>query len=143
MEFQSFASVMLDSPLFSGLLAAAIVGAGYRFFRWRADVPFWASIELMSEKQFDLAAARDEEKLLAAAERLGKRDFATAKLVDARRPHGAELKLGHLWWTWWQVRGLVGGHVPAPACTSDADGLAAQTKGRLDDMEASDLMRKW
>lgn len=143
MEYQTVVSLVLTNPLFAGLAAAAIVAAGFGFLRWRVDVPFWAYTQLIAKYQYRPATQSEVEGLLTAAERNGKRDFAAARLDDVRGRHSNAPRLGHLWWTWWQVRGLVGVHVPAPACTSRDNGLDIETKGRFDSLPLSDVMKRW
>lgn len=143
METQSFASVVLTHPLFAAFVAAVMVHAGYSFFRWRADAAILAAGKIIVEEQYRVATQDEVQALLKAAERQGKHDFAEAKLDGIRRLHGDSLKFGHLWWTWWQVCGLVPAHVPAPACMRGKDGLERATKDGLDKTVASVLFKKW
>jgi hypothetical protein len=140
-EYQSLTSLVLTNPLFSAAIAAVIVIAGFR--RWRADAPLWASVKLLSKQQYLIARQPDVDALLRAAGTEGKRDLAERQLDELRKRYPSGLRVGHLWWTWWQVRGLVGGHVAAPPCTCHEDGLSSLTKGRLDMVPLDQLMKRW
>jgi hypothetical protein len=143
MEYQTVASLILTNPLFAGSVAAAIVFGGYRFLHWRANARFWSFLTLVREQQHLVARQHDIEALLSAAKNKGKADFAAAQIEQLRLRFSNELRLGHLWWTWWQVRGLVGARVPAPACTSPDDGLGSMSQHMSDELLLSDLMKKW
>lgn len=61
------------------------------------------------------------------------------RLSTVRSRHAGILTVGHLWWTWWQVRGMVAANRPAPACTPEA-GL---DQSSLENIPLAVLMKKW
>lgn len=143
MEYESAFSVVLRNPLFLAITVAVVVFAGFRFVAWRAKEMFWKSAELVITTQFHIATQREVQSLMAAADRMGKRDFATAKLEELRRQQGDAVKLGQLWWTWWQLRGLVSGNTRAPSCNTRDDGLNEQSMAELNHLPVTELMKKW
>ncbi|MEJ6002767.1 hypothetical protein [Paucibacter soli] len=143
-NFDSLMAVLLNSPLFAGLVAASIALAGYRYLQVRRDAPMWASLDLLETEQFRVATPSEIEWFIAAAEREGKRPFATARLAEARSRNGGELRLGQLWWTWWQVRGLIGSNLPAPSCRSKGDGIEDEGSfAKIEGIPLSSLMKSW
>lgn len=142
-EFQSLAAIVVTNPLFSAAVAAAIVVGGLGLLRRRAEAPTWAGVRLLHKQQFFIARQPDVDALLRSAGRQGKREFAEKQLADLRKRYPSGLRVGHLWWTWWQVLGLVGADLIAPPCTCSEDGLSSLMKGRIDLVPLDKLMKGW